>query len=116
MTYESKTFRHVVVHLGFESCHYRPCGTGHGPGPGNSNLNRTLQEDIDITPSGSTSKADEAAVTPQVPDGGGTYLIGTCYSSPLVIPAAAFSSDGFLPDSSYFTFGGGGGISGEFTT
>ena len=74
----------------------------------NRNLERTLQKDIDVTPGeSSTEQPAEAGAAPQAPAAGGTHLIGTCYSSPLVIPAAAFSSDGYDPDSMFFDFYGG---------
>jgi hypothetical protein len=74
----------------------------------NSNHERNLQKNIGTVPSESKSNQPaEAARAPEAPAAGGTHLIGTCYSSPLVIPAAAFSSDGWDPGSMFFDFGGG---------
>lgn len=74
----------------------------------NGNLEGSLQENYDVIPDEySTDHPAEADAAPHAPPAGGTYLIGTCYSSPLVIPAAAFSSDGYAPDSFYMWFAGG---------
>ena len=74
----------------------------------NGNLEGSLQENYDVIPDEySTDHPAEADAAPHAPAAGGTYLIGTCYSSPLVIPAAAFSSDGYDPDSFFMWFDGG---------
>lgn len=74
----------------------------------NGNLEGSLQENYDVIPDEySTDHPAEADAAPHAPPAGGTYLIGTCYSSPLVIPAAAFSSDGWDPDSFFMFFAGG---------
>ena len=74
----------------------------------NDNLKRNFHEENVVPPDTfTTDQAAEADAAPQAPAAGGTYLIGTCYSSPLVIPAAAFSSDGYDPDSMFFSFFGG---------
>ena len=74
----------------------------------NGNLEGSLQENYDVIPDEySTDHPAEADAAPHGPPAGGTYLIGTCYSSPLVIPAAAFSSDGYDPDSFFMWFDGG---------
>ena len=71
----------------------------------NDNLKRNLHEENVVPPDTfTTDQPAEAGVAPHAPSAGGTYLIGTCYSSPLVIPAAAFSSDGYDPDSMFFSF------------
>jgi hypothetical protein len=72
------------------------------------NIERSSQKDVGaITAESSTEQPDERGAAPQAPAAGGTHIVGTCYSSPLVIPAAAFSADGFLPNSFFFDFTGG---------
>jgi hypothetical protein len=74
----------------------------------NDNREANLHHDYEVIPDTfTTDQPAEADAAPHAPAAGGTYLIGTCYSSPLVIPAAAFSSDGYAPDSFYMWFVGG---------
>jgi len=76
-------------------------GLSKAQGRADVNLEESAEEYNDAAP------AAEGAPTPQAMAAGGTYLVGTCYSSPLVIPAAAFSSTGDEPDSFRFSTSAG---------
>ena len=73
-----------------------------------NNREANLHQDYEVIPDTfTTDQPAEAGVGPQAMPAGGTFFNGTCYSSPLLIPAAAFSSDGAAEGSFYFTFAGG---------
>jgi len=74
---------------------------------GNINIRSKERVNVNQAKSITDQSAEFEAGGPQAVPAGGTHLIGTCYSSPLVIPAAAFSSDGNDPGSMFFTFSGG---------
>lgn len=65
------------------------------------------QDDKAIPDTLTAKQPSKVEAGPQAMPAGGSFFNGTCYSSPLVIPAAAFSSDGDAEGTYYFWFSGG---------